>query len=149
MTKGLAASGGACTTKSPTPSLFENEKDFPLPLTVWMGIFRVLGLGRLSFLLDTQTSEVTALWKHYLTDPSALPITWFASYLSSCVWRDDICDLEKRCWEIFVCLCTFIHNTTQTKASPCVSQKKAPETIKLDMISGTTTLNLEDALSNL
>lgn len=59
--RGLATSAGACTIKPLTPSLFENEKDFPACLTIWMGLFRVLALGRFSLLLDTQTAEVTVL----------------------------------------------------------------------------------------
>lgn len=39
---------------------FKNEKGILPPLTIQMGLLRVLGLGRFSVLLDTQTSQVTA-----------------------------------------------------------------------------------------
>lgn len=40
---------------------FKNEKGFPPPLTIQMGLLRVLGRGGFFVLLDAQTSQVTAL----------------------------------------------------------------------------------------
>lgn len=121
--RGLAASAGACTTKFLTPSLFKNEKDFPATLTIWMGLFRALTLGRFSLLLHTQTSEVTVLWRHCLTDTSPFQLQCFASYLPSCVRTDDNNGLKKR---RYLCVFVqFINNTTETKAPPCFIEESS------------------------
>lgn len=145
--RGLAASAGACTTKSLTPSLFRNEKDFPPSLTIWMGLFRVPGLSRLFLLLDTQTSQcyedIVSL------TPVPFYLQWFASYLSSYVWTDEINNLEKRCWED---ICVPLHNSCiipHWLKHHGVPWRKAPETTWFAVILGTATINLEGALSNL